>query len=125
KSITNISDAMPPIHQKRSLVIRDRMKKFHPDDYHELKNSLNGPISKLVDKISELKQQIYDDYEFYQNSGSLDTNSLVRFSSFDETDVLKIENVEEENMKMDVMILVDCSGSNGSGILNKKTNVSL
>ena len=125
KDITSLADVVPAIHKNCKLKIRERMQRFHPDDYEELRQNLQLPISKLVNKISELKQNKIDDYEYFLRGGSLDTNALTRFVSFNNFDIFKQDNVEEENMAMDVMILVDCSGSNGSTVLNKATEQSL
>jgi hypothetical protein len=125
KDIASLADVVPAIHKNCKLRVNERMQRFHPEDYDELRQNLKLPISKLVNKISELKQSKIDDYEYFLRGGSLDTNALTRFVSFNNFDIFKQENVEEENMAMDVMVLVDCSGSNASSVLNKVTEQSL
>lgn len=125
KEIKNLSEALPAIHKGLKLNFKKYFDRYHIDDYNLLKNSLNGPIKKLTNKIEELKQYKIEDYEYNMRSGSIDPNSLARFIGLDDIDIFKQQYIEEENINIDVMVLIDCSGSTGSQVLNTKNNTCL
>jgi len=127
KEITELIKDLPPLHSHRRINIRplNEIEKYSVGHYESLKNDLKLPILKTVAKLEQLIQTKIDDWEYYQKSGSIDTESLIRFVAFDELDVFKKQYLEDEKLAMDVMLLIDCSGSNSAEVLNQKNKESL
>lgn len=126
-AIKELKRDLPPYHSHRRINIKKpaEIEKYSLDQYELLKKSLSLPVKKTISKLNELVEIKFDDWQYNQKRGTLDTDSLVRFLTFDEMDLFKTQYPEEEQMAMDIMLLVDCSGSNSTMVLNKKNKERL
>lgn len=127
KEITELIKDLPPLHSRRRVNIRplNEIEKYSVGHYESLKDNLKLPVLRTVAKLEQLKQTKIDDWEYHQTSGSIDTESLIRFVAFNELDVFKKQYPEDEKLAMDVMLLIDCSGSNSAEVLNQKNKERL
>lgn len=127
EEIKELKKELPPLHSRKIIKVAksESIEKYSPGHYETLKDGLRYNIKKTLSRLEDLKQIKIDDWEYYQKSGTLDTDSLIRFSIFDELDIYKTQYPEEEKLSMDVMLLVDCSGSNSAQVLNKKNGERL
>ncbi|WP_394555324.1 hypothetical protein C1N61_27055 (plasmid) [Priestia aryabhattai] len=127
KEIAELIKDLPPLHSRRRVNIRKPIEidKYSIGHYESLKNDLRLPILRTTSKLERIKQTKIEDWEYNQKSGSLDTDALTRFIAFDEINILKKQYPDDERLAMDVMLLVDCSGSNSVEVLNQKNKERL
>jgi hypothetical protein len=121
--ISSLSKKLPDLHKNLKVEVRERFERFSTEEYDEIKNSLSLPINLLYNRLSEIKSNKEQEYEFEQKGGVLDTLSLARFSLFNQTDIFKQLEAEEDLLTLEIMILVDCSGSNGSRVSNGENSI--
>ncbi|MDU9693535.1 hypothetical protein O0Q50_20370 [Priestia aryabhattai] len=127
KEIAELIKDLPPLHSRRRVNIRKPIEidKYSIGHYESLKNDLRLPILRTTSKLERIKQTKIEDWEYNQKSGSLDTDALTRFIAFDEINIFKKQYPDDERLAMDVMLLVDCSGSNSVEVLNQKNKERL
>ncbi|MGF9891808.1 hypothetical protein ABEX78_24400 [Priestia megaterium] len=127
KEIAELIKDLPPLHTRRRVNIRtlNEIEKYSIGHYESLKTNLKRPILQTTFKLEQIKQTKIEDWEYNQKSGSIDTDSLIRFVAFNELDIFKKQYPEDEQLAMDVMLLVDCSGSNSAEVLNQKNKERL
>lgn len=104
---------------------RSKMERFSMMDYQQNVAELQPLINDIVTNIEEIVQHKTDQYLYDQRSGRLDPRKLTRFNLFNELDIFRQVDTEEHTMELEVMLLVDVSGSNGSSVLNQKNGVRM
>ncbi|MGF7535420.1 hypothetical protein AAGG74_17350 [Bacillus mexicanus] len=126
-AIEELKKELPDHHSHKRIHIKKsvNIETYSLDHYELIKKTLILHIKKTISQLNKLIEIKFDDWQYNQKRGVLDTDSLVKFLKFDEMDIFKTQYPEEEKMAMDVMLLVDCSGSNSTKVLNKKNNERL
>lgn len=101
---------------------REKMHLLSNAEYRKLYGELKKIIKKTVKEIQKLSQQTIEHTERFQRFGRVDKKSLVNFAAFGDSKIFNSRQIEEEQMKMDIMLLVDVSGSNNHQMLNEKND---
>lgn len=98
---------------------------FEPHEYEAIKNRFR----KIIDDGAKNIKRIREQYELtslsLQRRGALNKRRLINAAAFGETNIFDRKQREVKNMEMDVMILVDVSGSNAAAVPNQKNHVVL
>lgn len=102
---------------------RSKMEMFTDVEYKELVQVIQPYINQIVRSIKALVQQAQIQSSEYEQMGTLDTNKLVDYKAFGDTNIFKGTEIEVTQMILEVMILVDNSGSQAEHVWNPKNNV--
>ena len=101
---------------------RSKMEQFSKWDYDDTVRELEPVIREITTSVQEIMQYKLEQFLYDQRSGRLDKRKLTSFMLFDNLDIFQQVDVEEKNLELEVMLLVDISGSNGCQVRNVKNN---
>lgn len=99
---------------------RSQMDRFSAFDYEKIVKEMEPSIQSVVSSIQEIAELRTEQYLYEQSSGVIDRRKLARFTLLDEMNIFRQTHIEEENLKLEVMLLVDASGSNTMKVRNTK-----
>lgn len=128
KEIENIKDLNPEmdtdLHNGIKAIFKEREKmfKFSKLEYDNLKRDLEPIIIKTAHEIEQLAQLTIERALRRRKRGRLDKKRLIDLAAFNDPKVFIKKKIEEEMLKMDVMLLIDVSGSNAAQMLNNKND---
>lgn len=113
-----------PLHKDCQAVFqeRDKMRSFSRNEYDQIVQQMNPVIRKAVTSIREVSQMAVEETLRNQRTGRLDRKNITNYLAFDDTDIFKTKEVDKKQLTMEVMLLVDVSGSNMSPMLNEKND---
>lgn len=101
---------------------REKMLQFSYDEYMKLKEEMEPIIRKTASEIADIAQMQIDRTLHNRRRGKLNKKKLTDFAVFNDPKIFTKRMVEEEQMKMDVMLLIDVSGSNNAQMMNTKND---
>jgi hypothetical protein len=128
KEIEKIKELNPKIdselHRGHKANFKDRTKmfQFSMNEYEGLKQEMMPYIKKTAREIEDLAQQTIARTLRQRKHGRLDRRKITKLAAFNDSRVFTKRKVDEEQLKMEVMLLVDVSGSNGAQMLNSKND---
>lgn len=102
---------------------RNKMSTFADYEYKEIVEVMKPFINQIVRSLKALIQQAQIQSNEYEQMGTLDSSKLVDYKAFGDTNIFKNHEIEIMQMLLEVMILVDNSGSQGQEVWNPKNNV--
>jgi hypothetical protein len=109
-------------HCKAVFKPREIMESFTQLEYSQLLEPLAPIIRKSVDEIKTISQKSMENILRGQRTGRLDRRAITNYAAFNDPKIFRTKEIDIEQMKMDVMLLIDVSGSNGAQMLNKKND---
>lgn len=101
---------------------REKMDMFTRAEYEDLLRPLNPIIRKAVSQIREISQIAIENTLRNQRFGRLDRRSMVDYLAFNDFKVFRNKEIENKQLELEVMLLIDVSGSNNSQMLNTKND---
>lgn len=101
---------------------KGKMQNYSRKTYDNITTELNPVIKKTIRQIQEISQETIENTQRFQRTGRLDRKSLLNFVAFEDPKIFKQKEFDKRQLEMEVMLLVDVSGSNGAQMLNKKND---
>lgn len=128
KELEKIQDlklsAVPNIHAGHQVTFtaRNNMEQMDKGQYFKLKQEMKPLIIDTAKELKTLIQQTKQQHLRFKKRGRIDPRRIAKLAALKEDRVFTKKKVSEEQMKMDIMTLIDISGSNGAQMLNKKND---
>lgn len=112
------------LHAGIRVIFKDKKKmpKFPYADYSAILTPMLHIVKKTSEELKTLSEKKYHSILRMQRKGRLDRRSIINASAFGDDKAFKKKQLHVDKFDMDVMLLVDSSGSNASVIRNKKNN---
>lgn len=125
KKIKTISSELPKTKNLKLIVQEIIDSKYTNLQYERLKEPLQDEINEVVSALMELKEEKENEYEDELKYGQININDLYKFAAYKENSIFQTPIDEEGSLELEVMLLIDESGSNGASVLNGKNNIQM
>lgn len=113
-----------PLHKGVKAIFKEKekMDTFSAIEYDNLKRPIAGIVNKTARELEDLAQMTIERTLRRRKRGKIDKRQLTKLAAFSEQRIFNKKKIEEEQLKMEVMLLIDVSGSNNAQMINRKND---
>ena len=113
-----------PLHQGVKAFFKPKgdMSRFTQLEYDALKRPIASIVNKTARELEDLAQMSIERTLRRKKRGKIDKRLLTKLAAFSDSRIFNKKKIEEEQLKMDVMLLIDVSGSNNAQMKNRKND---
>ena len=119
KEREKMEELNPPLDEalhsecKADFKSKDEMQTFLPHEYDAALQPFHALIKKSAKELEKISEESIQLNLRNKRQGRLDKKALIRAGAFNDPKVFVKKKIDINNLSMDVMLLVDVSGSNG------------